>query len=359
MSRVVREKSIPLGSPLYDRGLAQFRGNLDRLLRKYRAAGIPVFIGTLASNERDQPPFVSAPPAADGSSAAQRYEHARALDREGRYDEARTEYVAAKDRDELRFRAPQSFNALIGELAAAHGATLVDVHGAFAAAARNGIIGSDLVLEHVHPNAEGYFRLATAYYPAITTWLGTPQVAIDDATARREMPLTEIDRLRGEYSVAVLKNDWPFVAARQPVSIPAAANRIEEIAQERFVGRLSWNAAMKEALTEYQRANNYPEAARVATNLADAFVTSASAQYAAGQLLLRADEANRGIRYLQRAIGIDAGKVEYQLSLAQAQFVLGRPADSIATLEAILKQYPGESRAEYWLGEMRRRSPPR
>ena len=357
MARVARERSIPLDSPLYRQGLEQFRGNLDRLLRKYRAAGVPVFIGTLASNERDQPPFVSSPTASVGSSAAQRYAHARALDGEGRYDEARAEYVAAKDRDELRFRAPESFNTLIRELAAADGGALVDVHGALAAAARNGIIGSDLMLEHVHPNVEGYFRLATAYYPAITAWLGTPQVAIDDATARRDMPLTEIDRLYGEYSIAVLKNDWPFVPAHQPTHFPAAANRIEEIAQARFVGQLSWAAAMNEALAEYQRANNGAEAARVATNLADAFVTSADAQYVAGQLLLRADDANRGMHYLRRAIKIDAGRIEYQLSLAQAQFMLGRPADSIATLEAILKHHPGESRAQHWLDEMRRRSP--
>jgi hypothetical protein len=34
----------------------------------------------------------------------------------------------------------------------------------------------------------------------------------------------------------------------------------------------------------------------------------------------------------------------------------GNPEDSIATLEAILKQQPGESRAEFWLAEVRRRT---
>ena len=49
MSRVAAERSIPLGSALYDRGLEQFRGNLDRLLgrlttcrraRVHRHAGV-------------------------------------------------------------------------------------------------------------------------------------------------------------------------------------------------------------------------------------------------------------------------------------------------------------------------------
>jgi lysophospholipase L1-like esterase len=352
MARVAAERSIPLGSPLYEQGLAQFGGNLERLLGQYRKAGIPVFIGTLASNERDQPPFVSAPDTATGDSAAQHYAKARNLDREGRFDDARAEYIAAKDRDELRFRAPESFNALIREIAARQSATVVDVLGALQAAARDGIIGSDLMLEHVHPNAEGYFRLAGAYFPALVQWAGTPGVAVDEQTARAEMPLTEVDRLNGEYRVALLRNDWPFVTERHPTQLPAPTNRVEEIAQSWFAGRMSWAEAMNEALAEYQRTGNDAEAARVAVNLADAFINSAQAQYTAGRQLLQANQAHRGLRYLRRATGLDDQVIEYQLSLAQAQFMLGRKSESMATLQEILAKHPDDTRAKYWLAQM-------
>src|SRR6185436_8970196 len=59
MATIVDEKEIPYGSALYRRGLAQYRANLRTLLRRYREAGIPVFIGTVVSNERDQKPFIS------------------------------------------------------------------------------------------------------------------------------------------------------------------------------------------------------------------------------------------------------------------------------------------------------------
>ena len=356
MARVARERSIPLDSPLYQQGLTQFRGNLDRLLKKYRAAGVPVFIGTLASNERDRPPFVSVPSAAGGVTAAQRYEQAQALDREGRFDEARAAYVAAKDLDALRFRAPESFNTLIRALAAADGATLVDVHGALAAASRNGIIGSELMLEHVHPNIEGYFRLATAFYPAISAWAGAPAVAIDDETARREIPVTELDRLAGEYRIAVLKNDWPFVPQHRPTQFAPPANRIEGLAQAWFAGQMSWADAMNNALGLYQQAGNFTEAARVAVNLAEAFVTADNVQYGAGRLLLHANQAERSRRYLDRAIRLNDEPVEYKLSLAEAQFRTGHAADSIATLEAILAGHPTDERARHWLGEMRARA---
>ncbi len=353
MARVAAERSIPLDSPLYRRGLEQFRGNLDRLLRKYREAGVEVFIGTLASNERDQPPFASASPDNVVASAIARFREAQRLDAAGDFAAARVEYLAAKDRDELRFRAPESFNELIRELATASGARLVDVQQALASASRDGIIGADLMLEHVHPNAEGYFRLASAWFPAMTEWLGPPSVAVDDETARREMPLTEVDRLHGEYRVAVLKNDWPFVPVRRATQLPAATNRIEEIAQSWFAGQSSWMQAMNDALAAYQRAGNHDEAARVAVNLADAIVTSAEAQYTAGRLLLRAESPARGLHYLQRAVDLDAASVEIRLSLAQAQFMLGDVAGSIATLEAILAAHPEDSRAQYWLDEMR------
>jgi tetratricopeptide (TPR) repeat protein len=352
MSKVAAERSIPLGSPMYQRGVAQFRGNLDRLLAKYRAAGIPVFIGTLASNERDLPPFASSDDPVD--SARARFEKGRALEAAGDFAAARTEYLAAKDRDELRFRAPEDFNEVIRSVAEARGATVVDVQRALAAASPNGIIGSGLMLEHVHPNVEGYFRLASAYFPAMAEWLGSPPVAVDDAMARREIPVTAVDRLHGELRVAALLNDWPFVPERRPTRVPEPTGRIEVIAQAWFAGRLTWIEAMNEALTWYQQQGDDMEAARVAANLAEALVTSAEAQAVAGRLLLKANEPARGQRFLRRAAALDGGRVETLLSLAQSQFMQGDVTGSVATLEAALKQHPGDSRVTYWLEEVRR-----
>jgi len=198
--------------------------------------------------------------------------------------------------------------------------------------------------------------LASAFYPAIVQWAGKPGLVVDDAMAQRELPVTEVDRLQGEYRVALLRNDWPFVPERRPTEIPAPTTPIEEITQRWFVGQISWAQAMKEALVEYQRVGNVPEAARVAVNLAEAFVTSADAQHKAAVLLMRTGDADRALRLTERATRLDPDKVELQLSLAQAQFMLGRPQDSIATLEAILQRQPGESRAEFWLGEVRRQA---
>ena len=351
MSRVARERSIPLDSPLYDAGLAQFRGNLERLLAKYRAARIPVFIGTLAGNERDQAPFVGGDPA-DPQSAAAAFARGRELEATGDLAAARAAYVLASDRDGLRFRAPSAFNALIADVARSHAAELVDVNAALAAAAPGGIIGKELMLEHVHPNVEGYFALASAFYAPLARQLGATRV-IDETTARREIPVTEPDRLNGEYRVQMLMNDWPFVATRRTVELPPPANAIERLAQAWVAGRLSWAEVMNEALAAYQRAGNSTEAARVAANLAEAFVTTDAAQYAAGVTMLRDNQPERALRYLRRALALDPEPIEYSLSLAEALFRNGDQEGSIALLEAVLQRNPGEQRAEYWLQNLR------
>ena len=195
MADLAASQHIPFGSTLYERGIHQFDANLNALLARYQKLGMPVFVGTLVSNERDQKPFISllAPTtdatlwkqyyrnaaealrrgdtarAAEALNAAIRlnstaaetyYVKAQLLEKSGDHQAARQAYLAAKDRDQLRFRAPEQFNHVIREAATRHNATLVDVQDAFVSASRNGIVGNELMLEHLHPNLKGYFILA-------------------------------------------------------------------------------------------------------------------------------------------------------------------------------------------------------
>jgi hypothetical protein len=147
MAEVAGERSITLGSSLFAAGVGQFETNLDVLLARYRAAGVPVFIGTLASNERDQPPLaILAETGTEAASAAETAFHA-AQDTEaaGDFRAARDGYAWARDLDPLRFRAPSVFNEAVARAAARHGAQLVDVHAAFVGASPNGLVGERLM----------------------------------------------------------------------------------------------------------------------------------------------------------------------------------------------------------------------
>ena len=340
MATIVAEKRIPLGHPLYERGLEQFRANLTDLLARYRRAGVPVFLGTLASNERDQPPFVSGHrpgispadveawsrhfeaglQALDGGDpetaleeldqavevdplpAEGHFRRGKALDALGRYEEARQAYLAAKDRDELRFRAPEAIEEILRQVAAEQGAHLVEVRRAFLDRARDGIIGHDLMLEHLHPNLDGYFVLADAFYDALheQELIGSWKTPIPEETARREMPVTEVDRLYGEYRIRKLTSDWPFEERTTPFRIDPAADRVEEIAQNFYRGRIEWPDAMRQLLQHHRAQGNDEEAARVAVLLAEAFPHRAADQTTAAALLHKIGRPDHEV-YTRRA----------------------------------------------------------
>jgi len=325
MVQVAREKEIPLGSDLYQRGLAQLRANLRALLARYRGRGIPVLIGTLASNERDQPPFAGWAPGGAGAedSADAWYARARSLEDEGDLAAARRAYLEAKDRDLLRFRAPEAANAILRELAAEQGAILVDVQAAFAREARGGIIGSELVLEHVHPNVWGYFVLADAFYDALreARLLGSWEGAVAEEVAWRRQPVTEVESLAGERRIAVLRSHWPFQPEGAVAELPEArpGNRLERLALRMADQEISWTEAMRAALELHERRGEREEAARIASNLAATFPLAPSAHALAGRWLLELGRAKDAARRFERAVELAPAKEAYRLGLATAR----------------------------------------
>ncbi len=383
MARIAAERAITFGSREFDAGIAQFRHNMARLLENYQAAGIPVMFATIASNIRDQAPFSSGLAEStdprrweelrrqaqeqfdrgsyseavatarvlvtmDDTSAEAHFLYALALEKSGDIDAARSHFAAAKDRDMLRFRAPEAINEAIRELAAEYGAHLIEVEALMHAESRNGITGADLMVEHLHPNVRGYFLLSDAFYDAMSErgWIGSWDQTIDDATAWETRSVTDIDRLGGEYRVMQLKSDWPFQQSKQEWSLPAPNSEIEVIAQNWFLKNITWLDAMNQALAYYQRNGEIDEAVRVAINLADAFVFLADAQYAAGQLLLRRGQPRLALRYLHEAASLKPREPRHLLALAQAFYQAGYRQQSIDTLERLAAIEPGNPRTE-------------
>lgn len=340
MERVVVEDRIAYGSSLYRRGLEQYRANLRALLGRYRDAGVPVFIGTLVANERDRPPFISghrrgldleawqshfdagvealeaddpatalaafdAAVALDDLHADVHFGRGRALEALGRYDEARQAYLASKDRDELRFRAPEEANAILRQVAAEQGAHVVEVEAAFTAASEHGVVGRELMLEHLHPNLDGYFVLADAFYDSLHEHgaIGAWKRPVGEEQARREMPVTEVDRFYGEYRIRRLVAGWPFSQGSGRWELPETTDRIERIAQGYYRGSYPWPDAMRELLDHYRHEDETAAAAKVAVLIAEAFPYRAEDQRVAADLLRRSGRSDF-IVYLHRGHGL-------------------------------------------------------
>lgn len=214
MARIVKEKEILLNSDLYKRGRKQFESNLCAIYRKVDKAGIPVLISELVSNIRDQKPFVSIP-SDTLPSALSIYQEARLFERNGEYDLARKRYYKAKDLDALRFRATEDFNQVIHAVAEKYNSPVVPMQTYFELASLHGLIGNNLMHEHLHPNIDGYFLMADAFYQAMqqhefidSEW-PAERIRPSDMYQKR-WGFTSLDSTYAAMTIAHLKGGWPF-----------------------------------------------------------------------------------------------------------------------------------------------------
>lgn len=266
MERVVREQTIVYGSDLYDMGKRQFESNLDATLAKLADAGVPVYIASVTSNVLDQKPFESLPtdslPGAD-----QVYAQAQEALSTGDTSAARAAFVRAKDLDALRFRATEEFNEVIRQAAGRHGATYVPVAEAFQAASPGGLVGHNLMLEHLHPNDTGYHLMGRTFFEAIdqTGYFGRsaqPGRLQSWDEYKERMYLSEFDQRSVWHRLQLLMQAWPFVK-NQTMDYRKGYHPVGKVdsAAFHFVnGDLTWDKAKVEIADWYEKRGEYDKA---------------------------------------------------------------------------------------------------
>ena len=278
MARMVGEQTVPYGSEVYRAGLDQFEDNLGRMLEAYAAEGVPVFVGTLASNERDQRPFVTAHSPgvdaeawqedlqqaiaaveggagldvlravadADTLAADAPYVLGHALLAAGDRDGAQAAFDRARDLDALRFRAPTAFNDVIRQQAQQHGAEVVEVERALRRLTPDGLVGSVAMLEHLHPTLLGYATIADAFFEALVAsgQIGpTPQPT---PPGRLVGLVTPMDSLAGYVRLDQLTRSWPFrPSEHRPFTLDTT--RTPEFVLERAEATLAGRPWLQEA----------------------------------------------------------------------------------------------------------------
>lgn len=219
MQQVVRDQAITLDSPVYELGKRQFDSNMNVILDKFTEAGIPVFIGSLASNLKDHRPFESIA-TDEHPAAAAVFDQARAAYESGDLGRAKELFTYARDLDALKFRATTEFNDIIKNLSQRDGVTYVPVEEYLVEKSEDGIIGFDLMLEHLHPNAMGYFHMGMAFAHALkeADFLGNNadlSLWQTDKTYMDRMYLSDFDHRVVDHRLMVLTGSWPFVKTGQ------------------------------------------------------------------------------------------------------------------------------------------------
>jgi lysophospholipase L1-like esterase len=184
--------------------IEHFGHNLQTMVRVSRSAGIPIILVNPVSNLKDSPPFKSE--FSSGLSGVEKeriielweqagklswddtYSKIRLLEQAaeidsryagllyligkcyehiGRLAEAREWFIKAKDEDVCPLRILEPMHEAILSVAAKNNVPLVDAKRLFEGRSREGVLGDEWLLDHVHPSIQGHQLIADSLYEAM------------------------------------------------------------------------------------------------------------------------------------------------------------------------------------------------
>ncbi len=265
MARMAENQYITLNSQVYKKGIEQFNENLENILKLAKKSNIPVILGTLTCNLKDQHPFVSI--SSDGfPSADSVYNKAKKKLSENDLANAESLFVYAKDLDALRFRAPDEINKSIFSLANKFHDPVVNIDSAFNAISPDGIVGDNLMTDHLHPTLQGYKIIGNLYYSTMVKSKlcpSTPERNItqqaSDSLLAEAFNFTTLDSIIANYRIKLLKNDWPYIDKNSQVPVNKLLipnNYIDSLALNLVENKSDWDIVHSQAAEYYYKKND-------------------------------------------------------------------------------------------------------
>jgi tetratricopeptide (TPR) repeat protein len=356
MARIAKEQSIPLHGELYEAGITQFSENLKEIVQKAKAAGVAVMLSELVSNVRDQEPFISAE--IDSlPDAAEIFNRAKELEKSGKFEAARAAYYRAKDLDLLRFRAPQIFNRIIREVALENDIPCVPMQSYFENASSNGLIGTNLILEHVHPNIDGYFLMAEAFYETLQKekFINSSWDAEDIGTSelKKAWRYTALDSVYGALTIVQLKGDWPF--RQTPGRNIALLNYEAKTKQDSIVLKILTQKNMTLETGHIELAKFYEAGGELEKAFSEYAALVQIMPYwdlfyqPAVDVLLKMKDYERALSLLHELLRFEESTYVYK-SLGQTCLALGKVGESIPFLEKAVTRSQWDTEALNDLG---------
>ncbi len=351
MKRMVADKDILLNSEEYTVAMDGYRQNMGEILQLFRDKNIPVFLSEVVSNCKDLEPFNSV--SAEGLEAAMDvYKEAQSAESSGEFEKAWELYCKAKDLDCIRFRASEEVNQIIHELAKKHHAKTVSMVSWFRKNSQNGLIGNSLMTEHVHPNIDGNFLMASAFYTEILQSELIDKINHDPGYSVQYRKLnygfSDLDSLLARHRVQLLKGHWPFVKniedevnyllQYRPVSYPDSLtfavlqNKQQSLADARFELAKKYEKEGKfyQAFKEYDalvRTNPY-----IAINYRDA-----------ANCLLQLTDLPLALKYFQKSLEFEeSGFANFKIG--EIYFFMGDYNNALASFEKSFPLMPDESK---------------
>ena len=221
MAKVIQDSNIPLGGDVYNLGIRQFELNINDALTTFKKQEIPIYLGTIASNLKDQKPLT------DDSLAMSVFEEAQMLYKSGDFTRAFQEFERAKELDGIRFRAPSKINELLRTFSKSEGIELVETQEVLRQASNSGLEDSTLFIDHLHPNDRGHKLMAALFFDALRTH-PTIERALQPNPIQPPQSISTFEKAYAEVSIGRLLVGYPF---QKGISLEEELDAYEHIYQ--------------------------------------------------------------------------------------------------------------------------------
>ncbi len=265
MSRMAQDQYIAFDSEKFNEGISQFEGNIRDMLEMAKEKNVPIILSTLVSNLKDQPPFISIksdvfPP------ADKIYNQAKQELNDGNNYIADSLFRFAKDLDGLRFRAPEKINQVIKALSSEFKLPLVNADSVFSSISPEGIVGDNIMTDHLHPTLNGQMILGKLFFEKMEQSNQLPKSEkanlsdnFQDSITCANFHFTELDSTIGDFRIKILKNDWPFVKKEKKLpnsKLLHLKNIADSLASDVLDNEIIWEEAHRKLATYYLANNN-------------------------------------------------------------------------------------------------------
>lgn len=382
MSQMIGNSLIAYNSDEYWAGIKQFEGNLDDIIEMILDKNVPVIIGKLTSNLREQKPFVSIK-TEKYPAAEEVFIKANEELEKGNIEEARKLFFLAKEYDALRFRAPQKINEVISEIGNKFKVPVVDIDSVFRKLSPYELVGYNLTVDHLHPNIDGYRLIADTFYDEMKKRNLLPKGQRADLSEEKadsilkaNFPFTALDSTLANFSIIVLTGQYPFVPKGTPnykMLNYKMSSIVDTIAAQIFNEQLKWETAHSKLAEYYLNRNEIDKFIKemeaiiaerpyydvpyrtLAAYLIDKGYIERAIPYLKkldeiksdffsnkwlGQVYLKLNKAETALPYLQKAVQF--GEADYQLwyNLAGAYYLNGNVDLAITSIERSLQLNP-------------------
>lgn len=309
MVKMAEDKLIAFNSEKYFNGIEQFENNLDDILKKCKEANVPVILGTLISNLKNQKPFNSVKE--PGLPAAiDLFTEAKVELDNGNIQTADSLFRYAKDLDALRFRAPEEINKVILRLAGKYDYSAIRLDSLINSSSNDGIVGDEFMTDHLHPNVEGYQLIGRFFLqemmstkPGLFTGSDLQDIESIDKNIKLNYNFTSYDSTVAEFRIKILKSDWPFSDPLKKIPrsyLITPRNLIDSLALQMIDGLISRETARLRGAANYIKKKQFEQFAAEMYALTEEFPFQKKYYEIASTELIRNGSINIAYSFLEK-----------------------------------------------------------